>query len=147
VALTEQLGEFLQLAAPLEAAEREVAGLGHLFRRRRPPAALPAVAAAGPAGAQLAGSARCRGGRTTRSVARRLQLACRSARQPGRLTSAGGHSPCRARRTTPCRERRTTPCRDRRTTPRREREPRPQRTPGPSGATPTPRPSVRRAES
>jgi hypothetical protein len=45
VALTEQLGEFLHLAAPLEAAEREVAGLGHLFRRRRPPAALPAVAA------------------------------------------------------------------------------------------------------
>jgi hypothetical protein len=57
VALTEQLGEFLQLAAPLEAAEREVAGLGHLFRRRRPPAALPAVAAAGPAGAQHAGPA------------------------------------------------------------------------------------------
>jgi hypothetical protein len=35
VTLTEQLGEVLHLAAPLEAAEREVAGLGHLFRRRR----------------------------------------------------------------------------------------------------------------
>ena len=34
VKLTEQLGEMLHLAAPLEAAEREVAGLGHLFRRR-----------------------------------------------------------------------------------------------------------------
>jgi hypothetical protein len=34
VKLTEQLGEALALAAPLEAAEREVAGLGHLFRRR-----------------------------------------------------------------------------------------------------------------
>jgi hypothetical protein len=46
VKLTEQLGEFLHLAAPLEAAEREISGLGHLFRRRRPRAALPAVAAA-----------------------------------------------------------------------------------------------------
>jgi hypothetical protein len=45
VKLTEQLGEFLALAAPLETAEREVAGLGHLFRRRRQPAALPAPAA------------------------------------------------------------------------------------------------------
>jgi hypothetical protein len=34
VKLTEQLGEVLHMAAPLEAAEREVAGLGHLFRRR-----------------------------------------------------------------------------------------------------------------
>jgi DNA repair ATPase RecN len=45
VKLTEQLGEFLHLAAPLEAAEREISGLGRLFRRRRPHAALPAVAA------------------------------------------------------------------------------------------------------
>jgi len=45
VKLTEQLGEFLALAAPLESVEREVAGLGHLFRRRRQPAALPAPAA------------------------------------------------------------------------------------------------------
>ena len=50
VKLTEQLGEFLHLAAPLEAAEREVAGLGHLFRRRhRQPAALPAPRATAPA--------------------------------------------------------------------------------------------------
>jgi hypothetical protein len=35
VKLTEQLGEVLHLAAPLEAAEREVAGIGHLFRRRQ----------------------------------------------------------------------------------------------------------------
>jgi hypothetical protein len=35
VTLTEQLGEVLHMAAPLEAAEREVAGIGHLFRRRR----------------------------------------------------------------------------------------------------------------
>jgi len=34
VKLTAQLGEVLHMAAPLEAAEREVAGLGHLFRRR-----------------------------------------------------------------------------------------------------------------
>jgi ABC-type transporter Mla subunit MlaD len=34
VKLSEQLGEALALAAPLEAAEREVAGIGHLFRRR-----------------------------------------------------------------------------------------------------------------
>ena len=42
VKLTEQLGEALRLAAPLEAAEREVAGIGHLFRRHRHQA--PAVA-------------------------------------------------------------------------------------------------------
>jgi DNA repair ATPase RecN len=34
VKLTAELGEALHLAAPLEAAEREVAGIGHLFRRR-----------------------------------------------------------------------------------------------------------------
>jgi ABC-type transporter Mla subunit MlaD len=53
VKLTEQLGEALRLAAPLEAAEREVAGIGHLFRRHRhqapmaaltTPAALAAIA-------------------------------------------------------------------------------------------------------
>ena len=33
--LTEQLSELLVLAAPLEAAEREVSGIGHLFHRRR----------------------------------------------------------------------------------------------------------------
>jgi ABC-type transporter Mla subunit MlaD len=33
--LTEQLTELLTLAAPLEAAEREVTGIGHLFHRRR----------------------------------------------------------------------------------------------------------------
>ena len=43
VKLTEQLGDVLRLAAPLEAAEREVAGIGHLFRRHRreDPAAAP----------------------------------------------------------------------------------------------------------
>jgi len=46
VQLTEQLGEVLRLAAPLEAAEREVAGIGHLFRRRRHEALPPAQAAA-----------------------------------------------------------------------------------------------------
>jgi hypothetical protein len=48
VKLSEQLGEVLHLAAPLEVAEREVAGIGHLFRRRRhsvpAPAQLPAPA-------------------------------------------------------------------------------------------------------
>ena len=53
VKLTEQLGELLRMAAPLEAAEREVAGFGHLFRRHRhagagsaPEAAQPAASAA-----------------------------------------------------------------------------------------------------
>jgi hypothetical protein len=46
VKLTEQLGEVLHMAAPLEAAEREVAGLGHLFRRRHRGDGGPAVAAA-----------------------------------------------------------------------------------------------------
>ena len=47
VRLTEQLSEVLRLARPLEAAEREVAGIGRLFRRRRPapaPAQLPSPA-------------------------------------------------------------------------------------------------------
>jgi hypothetical protein len=44
VKLTEQLGEMLHLAAPLEAAEREVAGLGHLFRRRHHAGAASAAA-------------------------------------------------------------------------------------------------------
>ncbi len=35
VKLTEQLGEALTLAAPLEAAERDIAGIGRLFRWRR----------------------------------------------------------------------------------------------------------------
>jgi DNA repair ATPase RecN len=35
VKLTEQLGELLHLGAPFEAAEREVAGIGHLFRRHK----------------------------------------------------------------------------------------------------------------
>jgi hypothetical protein len=38
VKLTDQLSEVLRLARPLEAAEREVAGIGRLFRRRRAPA-------------------------------------------------------------------------------------------------------------
>jgi hypothetical protein len=46
VKLTEQLGEVLRMAAPLEAAEREVAGLGHLFRRHRHSGAGSASAAA-----------------------------------------------------------------------------------------------------
>jgi hypothetical protein len=46
VKLTEQLGEMLRMAAPLEAAEREVAGLGHLFRRHRHSGAGSASAAA-----------------------------------------------------------------------------------------------------
>jgi ABC-type transporter Mla subunit MlaD len=46
VKLTEQLGEVLRMAAPLEAAEREVAGLGHLFRRHRRSGAGSASAAA-----------------------------------------------------------------------------------------------------
>ena len=33
--LSEQLGELLTLVAPLEAAEREVTGIGHLFHRRQ----------------------------------------------------------------------------------------------------------------
>jgi hypothetical protein len=33
--LSEQLGEALRLATPLETAERDVAGIGHLFRRHR----------------------------------------------------------------------------------------------------------------
>ncbi len=48
VKLTEQLGEVLHLAAPLEAAEREVAGIGHLFRRRRAPEAAGAAPPARP---------------------------------------------------------------------------------------------------
>ena len=32
--LSEQLTELIGLAAPLEAAERELSGLGHLFHRR-----------------------------------------------------------------------------------------------------------------
>jgi len=46
VKLTEQLGEVLHMAAPLEAAEREVAGLGHLFRRRHHAGGGSAAAAA-----------------------------------------------------------------------------------------------------
>jgi hypothetical protein len=54
VKLTEQLGEVLRMAAPLEAAEREVAGLGHLFRRHRHSGGgSPSAAAQG--GASLAG--------------------------------------------------------------------------------------------
>ena len=57
VKLTEELGEALHLAAPLEAAEREVAGIGHLFRRHRRevPAAAPATSAAPTAVAPGAG--------------------------------------------------------------------------------------------
>jgi len=54
VKLTEQLGEVLRMAAPLEAAEREVAGIGHLFRRRRSSPALPAGAPAVPVEASAA---------------------------------------------------------------------------------------------
>ena len=52
VKLTDQLSEVLRLARPLEAAEREVAGIGRLFRRRRrtpTPAQLPPPAAGSPA--------------------------------------------------------------------------------------------------
>jgi hypothetical protein len=49
VKLTEQLGELLRMAAPLEAAEREVAGLGHLFRRHRHTGAGSAPEVAAPA--------------------------------------------------------------------------------------------------
>jgi hypothetical protein len=59
VKLTDQLSEVLRLARPLEAAEREVAGIGRLFRRRRrapapaqlprPPGAHTATPAATPA--------------------------------------------------------------------------------------------------
>ncbi len=57
VKLTDQLSEVLRLARPLEAAEREVAGIGRLFRRRRrtpAPAQLPAPPDAPAAAAPLA---------------------------------------------------------------------------------------------
>ncbi|MGA3360417.1 MAG: hypothetical protein ABSD82_00115 [Solirubrobacteraceae bacterium] len=66
VKLTEQLGEVLRMAAPLEAAEREVAGIGHLFRRRRSrpalPAGPPAVPVEAPAAAQTYAEPRESGG-------------------------------------------------------------------------------------
>jgi hypothetical protein len=42
--LSDQLSEVLHLAAPLEAAEHEAAGLGHLFHRRHHPENAPTTA-------------------------------------------------------------------------------------------------------